>query len=419
MNTPAPAGVVGRSHARWRWVVCGLLLGATFLNYLDRQTLSVSAPLIRAELGLDLSQLGLIFSAFYWSYAAGQILVGFVLDRVPVKYAYPAAVAAWSAVGALAGLATGMWSLLLLRVALGVCEAANWPAAMSVVARQFPPAERSLANGIFQSGTSLGAVVAPPLLITVAAHHGWRSGFVLVGMLGFVWVFAWRWLYRDVRAEPIGALEAAGAAPAAARVPLSALLRSRRLLGLVLASSFLNPCLYFYVNWLPTYFEKAGVAFGQRMALMLLVTYLALDFGYVTGGALVVKLSRHMGVLRARRTMVTLGAPLPCALLMLPLLESFVLVTAMIALATLGVGWFMVNYLAFVEELAHDRVATTAGLLGAAGSLSGAAVMWLVGAMTQATGSFDAAFGLMAAMPIVAAIGIYISTTGPSEAYAS
>jgi MFS family permease len=150
------AGTPGTVTTRRKAAVCALLFGATLLNYLDRQALAVMAPLVRAEMGLDLAQVGWLFSAFYWCYAAGQIGVGFALDRVKVKVAYAVAVALWSAAGAATGLAAGLTSLLLLRALLGLCEAANWPAALRVVAEVFPRRERALANGVFQSGSSVG-----------------------------------------------------------------------------------------------------------------------------------------------------------------------------------------------------------------------------------------------------------------------
>lgn len=396
-----------------RWWVCALLFLATLLNYLDRQTLSYLVPYIRDEMKFDLERQGYLFSVFYGSYAAAQIVAGFLVDRVNVKYAYAVAVATWSLAGAAAGLATGLWSLMALRALLGIFESANWPSAMRVVSRTFPPSQRPLANGFFQSGTSVGALVAPLLLFHIHQAYGWRAGFILVGLLGFVWVGAWLAAYRPALSDP-------EPAPAGAASPgtLREILRSRAFWGLVVASSFLNPCMYFYVNWLPTYFKETMRGFGLKEAWLLTIIYLALDIGYLSGGAISTLLSRRFEPRRARTFVVVAGTLLMIVVTMIPLaalaglevaaLRSAAVVTAIIATGALGVGWFMSNYLSFAEEVSHERVSTVSGLLGSAGSVSGAIFMWLVGVLAQRTGGFTLPFLLLGAMPLVALAGILL-----------
>jgi len=399
----APAGA-------WRWVLCALLLGATLLNYLDRQTLSVMAPLVRAAMGLDLAALGALFSAFYWSYAVGQVGVGFVLDRFRIERAYPVAVAAWSLAGAAAGWAGGFASLFALRIALGLCEAANWPAALKLVARVFPPAQRSLATGIFQSGTSLGALIAPPLLVFIADRTGWRAAFMAVGLAGMGWVALWLGFVR-ARGGVIAAPPPVGAGGAGVTTPpLGPLLRSRRFWGLALASAFLNPCLYFYVSWLPTYFVERGQGFGAALATLLVLIYLALDAGYISGGALVAWLARRMEVVRARRLVISAGTPLMVMVVLVPAAPTQAVATALLMLAAVGLGWFMVNYLAFAAEASSERVSTVSGLLGAAGSIGGAVFMSVVGLLSQRSGSFTLSFVVLGLLPVVALTGIRLAT---------
>jgi ACS family hexuronate transporter-like MFS transporter len=389
-----------------RWGVSALLFGATLLNYLDRQALAVTAPLLRGEMRLDLAQLGLLLAIFYWSYAAGQVVVGLALDRLNVRVAYAVAVAAWSLAGAAAGLVTGFWSLAILRALLGLCEAANWPAALRVVAGAFVPRERALANGIFQSGSSVGALLAPPLLIWIATAHGWRVGFVVVGAAGLLWVALWLALYRPVRVPAtVVSQREAHESP----VALGWIVRSRGFLGLVVASAFLNPSLYFYVNWLPTYFVESGQPFGKELAAMLFVVYLALDVGYLSGGALVRALAARWEVTRARRVVSAAAVPLMVAVVLVPSLGTLVGVLATMAGAALGVGGFMVCYLASVQEVSSARVATVAGFLGAAGSVAGAVFMWLVGRLA-AGGGFVRPFVVLGLMPFVALAGLWIAT---------
>src|SRR5262249_4004295 len=163
----------------------------TLLNYLDRQTMSVASTEIANEMRLTDTDLGRLFFAFYLSYGIAQVFIGTFLDRLTVGLAYALAVTAWSLSGAAAGLAAGFWSLFFLRVLLGVCESPNWPLALRLVARTFPPGQRALATGTFQCGTSVGALVAPPVIIYLTAQYNWRVAFFVCGVVGLVWVVLW------------------------------------------------------------------------------------------------------------------------------------------------------------------------------------------------------------------------------------
>ena len=159
-----------------RWTVCILLFLATTLNYLDRQTLSILAPVMQKELGLDNAKLGVLFSVFYYSYTFAQFGIGGLLDRLHIRWAYGVGVLLWSLSAALTSLAGGFGALVFFRLLLGVTESVNWPAAMRIVARVLPPNERSLGNGIFTSGTSIGALIAPGLILGVAGWFGLARG---------------------------------------------------------------------------------------------------------------------------------------------------------------------------------------------------------------------------------------------------
>src|ERR1700733_7340890 len=174
-----------------KWQLCGVLFLATVLNYLDRQTMSILAPSLQKELHLDNEALGWLFAVFYYSYTFAQMAVGPVLDRVNLRWAFASAVCLWSVVSVLTGLANGFVGLLIFRLFLGVVESANWPGGMRVIARLMEPRERTLGNGIFTSGTSVAALVAPGLILGIAAYLGWRLTFVVVGSLGAFWVGGW------------------------------------------------------------------------------------------------------------------------------------------------------------------------------------------------------------------------------------
>jgi len=415
--------------ARGKWVLCGLLFLATLLNYLDRQTMSVASTEIANEMHLTDTDLGRLFFAFYLSYGFAQILIGPFLDRLRIVLAFALAVGAWSLAGAAAALATGFWSLFFLRVLLGVCESPNWPLALRVVAGAFPPSQRAFATGTFQCGTSVGALVAPPLIIYLTAQYNWRIAFLACGLVGLLWVAVWLFCFRYHSAtgldsgNPIGDLLPDNAPAkdlaAAAQSPatLREILGSRALWGMLLSTCFLNPLQYLYFTWLPRYFQKyAGVAFGKELANRLVLAYLAYDVGLLLAGVLVAWLSRSWGPVRARLVVCTGGTLCMMSIPAVSLLHDINAITAIICMATFGLGGCIVNYLAFTAEVSAKRVSTAAGILGGAGSLAGSGFMLLVGDSVDRSGGFAIAFALAGSMPLVSLAGMWLSTTRRSKA---
>lgn len=416
--------------SRIKWFIGFLLFGATLLNYLDRQTISVSASRIAEEMRLTDRDLGRLFFGFLFSYGIAQLFIGPLLDKFRVVAAYAVTVIAWSLAGASAALATGFASLFATRLLLGVCEAPNWPLALRITSRIFPPHQRPLAIGIFQSGTSLGAVMAPPIIIWLTLRWDWREAFVACGAAGFVWTALWLAVARGPVAakldgsgdQPADGRDGKEARPTADLSPSSfgGILRSRAFWGLVVATSFLNPLQYLYATWLPRYFENyAGADFGRELAARLVIVYLALDLGLWIGGGSVAGLSRRLGVVRARLLISGIGV---IGMMMVPLvshLDSLNAITAIICFATFGLGCFMVNYLSFVAEISQSRVSTAAGLLGGIGSLVGAGFMLLVGNTVANTHSFSVTFAMAGVMPIVAFGGMVFCTRSQPAASAS
>jgi ACS family hexuronate transporter-like MFS transporter len=397
-----------------RWFICGLLFLATLLNYLDRQTISVSASKIAAEMQLTDGELGKLFSAFMFAYGIGQLVVGPWLDRFGVVAAYAVAVAAWSLAGAASGFATGFAMLLGTRALLGICESPNWPLALRVVGRVFPPGQRSLASGIFQSGTSIGALIAPPIIIALTVAYNWRVSFVVVGLVGLGWSALWLAWFRRRPAPELAANSPEDSRPAMAALDdapatLGEILRSRAFWGLLIANNLISPLQYFYTTWLARYFDKyAGVGFGKELAERLVAVYLALDVGLWTGGALVAVLARRMDVRRARLLVTTIGAAGMAAIPLVSQLRDLNAITAIICLATFGLGWFLVNYLSFLSEVSPAKTSTVAGLSGGTGALTGAGFLWLVGHTVEGTGSFGIAFVMAGIMPVLALGGMWL-----------
>jgi MFS family permease len=398
------------------------LLLSTVLNYLDRQTISILAPTLQHKMGLDNAHLGWLFAIFYYSYTIFQFAVGPVLDRFNLRWCFALAVMAWSLVSGLTGLAVGFVSLLIFRLLLGVTESANWPAGLRVLARTLPPEERTLGCGIFESGAGLGALIAPVAIFALLALFGWRSVFFCIGVLGFIWAPIWLLITRSPELSEVWV-----PSPSKDR-PLTELLNvyrefihSRRFWWVLVVSVTVNPCFYFTVNWLPTYFVQARhLVPGARLGGMLTIIFLALDVGNIGGGAFTLLLTRwDVSLETARRIVFLLATACVGACAFVPFVSTpWAAVLAMVAV-NMGLGVWNSMYLTMAQEVSETHVSSAAGTLSAFGSLVGAIAMWGVGRVTNSAGDFTIPMvGVSAAITLAAIAGLAVSggkKTGHNE----
>lgn len=403
MLTTAQKAVPEVSPGRIRWVLCGMLFLATTLNYLDRQVLGIVAPLLQRELGLDNAALGWLFSVFYYTYTFAQFAAGPVLDRVNLRWAYGLAVVLWSAAGALTATARGFTSLLGFRMLLGVMESANWPAAMRIVARVLPPKERALGNGIFTSGTSIGALIAPGLVLWLTHAFGWRAAFIAVGALGAAWFLAWIVISQNPAFDRVWKSERSAGAPATG---YGEILRSPRFWRVFCVTILVNPCLYYHLNWLPTYFvQRWRFDLSGGLSVMLTAIYVGLDLGYlVSGAAVMAMVKRGVDLATARATVVIAASALMLASALVPFTQTPQQALMLLVVTNFAVGIWIAMYLTMAQEVTATNISTAAGLLGGSGSLAGAFAMWAVGRATQSTGSFSGPFLAVAVAGMLAAI---------------
>jgi MFS transporter, ACS family, hexuronate transporter len=370
------------------WVLCILLFLATTLNYLDRQTVSILAPWIQRELGLDNQALGLLFSVFYYTYTVAQFGIGYLLDRGNLRLLYGGAVVAWSAAAALTGTASGFASLLGWRMVLGIVEAANWPAALRIVRRALPEASRPIGNGLFTSGTSIGALIAPVVILGIAERTSWRFSFVAVGALGLVWFALWHFWSR--RAEFNDVWQATPDPTQSGWNAYRNIFGLARFWQVLAIACLVNPVLYFFVNWLPTYLSQQRGMSAAAMKAPLTYVFLGLDAGYLSSGALVYLLTkRGMQVRHSRLAAMTLATALVAAC---PFIASSAEPLPLLIAANIGVGIWISLYLTLAQEVSPVNTSTAAGLLGGSGSLAGAIAMYGVGVITKQTGSFEIPF---------------------------
>ncbi|MBP1654455.1 MAG: transporter, partial [Bacteroidetes bacterium] len=195
MATPQRAGVAadpaGTAVSRYRWVVCALLFFATTINYIDRQILSLLKPILDEQMGWTNEQFGLINSAFQGAYGFGLLVFGWFIDRYGTKIGYAVSIAAWSVAALGHALVGSVGGFMGARIALGLGEGGNFPSAIKAVALWFPKRERALATSIFNSGTNVGAIIAPAIVPWIAFTWGWQAAFIAAGIAGFLWLFFW------------------------------------------------------------------------------------------------------------------------------------------------------------------------------------------------------------------------------------
>ena len=258
----------------WAWGICWLMFASTILNYMDRQALSLVGPQIKTEFHLDNTGFGWVMAVFSLTYAVSQIAAGFLVDRWDLRKTYAGSVTWWSLAGIATAFSPTLSVLLVCRALLGVGESFNWPCALGVTARILPPADRSLGNGIFNSGAAFGAVLAPIVVTLLAARFGWRTPFIAVGSLGFVWTAAWLFLVRGERAELLRAGHHNPNHSNAVRDQSQPTITSKARIALiaVVAASVLVALSAFRVGTPALWWSVATLRFGLLLAARLLST---------------------------------------------------------------------------------------------------------------------------------------------------
>ena len=377
MSVAGSAAAGGRIPARW--MVALLLLAVTTINYLDRQALAVAAPVILPLFDLSRLQYGWITSGFLIAYALGQVVSGRVVDRIGTRSGFSYAVSLWSVAAMLHAAARGFYSLFGFRFLLGLFEGANYPTALKVAAEWFPRTERALAVGIFTSGPGLGSMLAPPVIGALILTFGWQAAFIIPGAVGYVWLVAWRYYYRQPEAHrSISSAERQmileqRAPPARGERPRwSEFVKQRTVVGLMLSRFVGDNTHYFFVFWLPVYLANARGFDIKQISLSAWIPYVMSDIGSIFAGWLSGRLLvAGWSLDKARKTLIWCGAALvvPCVIA-----AAFV-ESALLAIFLIGAALFC-NQLkstplfTLPSDLYPARdVATVWGMFGAAGSL--------------------------------------------------
>ncbi|HKZ33328.1 MAG TPA: MFS transporter [Vicinamibacteria bacterium] len=406
-------------RGNYRWWIGGLLFLSTVINYLDRQTLNVLGPSLKTEFSWSNQDFALIIIAFRIAYTVMQTVGGRILDRLGTRKGLTLTVAWYSAVASLTAFASGLWSFCAFRFLLGAGEAANWPGATKAVSEWFPRRQRGLAVALFDSGSSVGAMLAPALMILLMAQFGgWRPAFLIVGTLGFFWLFLWRRSYHtpethpkiteaeramilaDHAAEHAEAAEEKGGPPPR----WSELLRLRQTWGAIAAKGLTDPVWFMIADWFAIYLVSKGYSLEQTAAGYW-VPFLASGLGNFAGGGFSGRLIRRgWSVGRARRLVIAGGALGVLALVPAAFASSFVVLLACFAVATFSYAAMSTMANSLPADLYQSRaVATVAGLAGTAAGLGTIGSTYLIGVVADRF-SFTPILVVASLVPFTAAL---------------
>lgn len=363
-----------------RTFILVLLCASTVINYIDRQALAVVLPKLRTDLGLSSVDYGTVTTVFLIAYTLAQVGSGVMIDRLGTRLGFLISILVWSCAAVAHAFAQGVWSLAAFRAILGLGEAGNWPAGGKAVAEWFPKERRAFAMGVFDGGSALGAILAPPVVAALALSFGWRAAFVATGVLGFVWAVVWWFTYRTPpQAESDGST---------ARIPLKILMRERKLWGLMLTRMIATPVWWFYVFWLPDYLSKER-GFGlKEIGLFGWIPFLTVDIGKLIGGAMSDRLLRRgNSATLARKSVMAFGALAMLGGVMVVDASTATGALAWVSLATFGFGMWSANILALhTDVFPRAAMATAIGWTGTAASLGGAFVTYATGWIVQTAG---------------------------------
>src|ERR1700733_850771 len=262
----------------FRWVICTLLLFGVTKNYMDRQVLGVLKTTLQHDLGWNEIDYSNLVFAFQAAYALGMVLVGRLIDRLGTRVGYSLAMAFWSVAAMSHALVSSLFGFSAARFALGFGEAGVFPASLKTVAEWFPKKERAFAVGIFNSGTSIGAIVTPLIVPPIASHWGWRWTFVITGALGFVWLIFWLVLYRKPAEHPrVNAGELAyirsDPAPRVTRFPWKRLIGYRQTWAFAATKFITDPIWWFYLFWVPDFLYRLNRQSLAQMSLPIVAIY--------------------------------------------------------------------------------------------------------------------------------------------------
>lgn len=384
-------------YGTFRWLICALLFFACTVNYMDRQVLGLLKPVLSQKFAwteTDYSRMAIYFQA---AYAVGQICFGPLINWIGTKTAYAGSVLFWSLAAMSHALCRSVPGFSAARFALGLGESGNYPAAIRVVTEWFPPQERSVATGIFNTGSNMGAIFAPVLVpVIVGIFGGWQAAFITLGCADLVWLAFWLGFYNapekstQVSAAELSHIRSGNTPATEGKIPWLKLLRYREAWAYYGTCVLVGPVWWFYGFWLPDFFNKQFHLDLKHFGPPLVVVYTVTALGSIGGGGLSAwLLKRGWPLNRARKTATLLFACCTLPVIFAPRVGSVWLATAFFALAAAShQGWSATMYTVVADIFPKRAVASVVGFGGTLASLVSMGFFYLVGHVLQGEGTY-------------------------------
>jgi ACS family hexuronate transporter-like MFS transporter len=404
-----------KASTHYRWVICALLFFITTINYMDRNILGVLKPTIQNDLHFSETDFGNIIFFFSIAYAIGYAGMGWFTDKVGIRLGLAAAAILWCLASTAHGMVASVTGFIFARIVLGLGEGGNFPTCIKTIATWFPVRDRALATGIFNSGSNIGAMLAPLIGALVVSLAGWQAAFYVTGAVGLLWVVYWLLSYRSPAEHPrVSPSELAyiNSDPEVAveKIPWIKLLTYPGAWVYIVGGVLTNPAWWFYNNWVPSFLNSKFHVTLFAVGLPLVLIYLLTDVGSIAGGWLSSTLiKRGMDVFPARKITLLVCAAFTVPVFLAPQMESMWAAVILIGIAMAAHQGFSANLFTLVSDtMPKSAVASTVGLGGGVSSIAGAFSAAAVGRVLDATGNnYTVVFFVCASVYVIATVIIH------------
>jgi MFS transporter, ACS family, D-galactonate transporter len=401
---------------RARFGVLALITLATMLNYVDRSVMGVAQPAIAKELSITPEMMGLVFSAFSWTYALAQLPGGMLLDRLGARFTYALSLGLWSLSTMVHGLMSSVAGLFSARLALGLAEAPCFPANSRILSTWFPQTERARANGVYSVGQYIGLGFMIPVLTWIAVNFGWRALFFVFGGVGVLFAFVWNWRYREPhestrvnQAELDHIAAGGGLGGQQAKFSFSwakvrALMGRRQILGASIGQFCGNSTLVFFLTWFPSYLATERGMDWIKSGFAASLPYIAASAGVLLGGVISDGLIRRTGSpTLGRKLPIIAGLLLTSTMVLANFVDSNAAVIAIMSVAFFGQGMVNLGWTLISDVAPKQMIGLTGGVFNFCANLAGIVTPLVVGFVVGATGSFYGALAYIATLGLVGA----------------
>lgn len=419
-----------KTPTNYRWRIVALLFFATTINYIDRQVIGLLKPMLQQDLGWTEADFGYIITVFNFAYAIGMIVSGRMLDKFGTRVGYTLTIAIWSLGGMLHAAVRSVAGFAIMRAILGIGEAGNFPAAVKTTAEWFPKKDRAFATGVFNSGSTIGAIVAPFIVAIIAETWGWQMAFIITGAAGFVWIIAWLLCYntpdkhKGVSKEELEYIndnetsrnenEDAASSPSDGHGENSyfSLFKYRQTYGIFLGRFVTDWVWWFFLFWIPDFIMTTHNINLKATVLPLVIIYLMANCGGLAGGAVSSWFIR-MGksVTWSRQTTILIFGCLVLVLNIVPYVQNLWLMAVLVGIAASTHQAWASNIFTIVSDIyPKNLVASMTGLSSVGGAIGGALGASFVGLLLHHTGSYSLVFMVASCMYILAWLFLKIFT---------